>query len=314
MCLFSNTHHRTIHTGVIILFSLVFVVLSIIVQAKPNIIVFLTDDQGYADAGFMGFPASEEVVTPHMDALAASGIRFNNGYVASSTCAPSRASLMTGRSSSRFGMEENDVVPPLSEIFIPRALRSAGYVSGAFGKWHLGTDRGELPLDRGFDYYWGDIPSQKDYFMRRLDDPPSWSNGTESPRSYGRYVTDAYTDEAVQFVRRHADQPFFVYIAHNAPHSPFRTYEELVQRVVDARPQWESTYERMKAQGKFPDYDFGPFKGEDLDQDILRLVYISMLLAADDGVGKVMDTLDELELTENTLVFFLSDNGARTLR
>jgi hypothetical protein len=150
-------------------------------ESRPNVLVILTDDQGYADAGFQGFPASKEVLTPNLDKLAASGIVFHNGYTAFSTCGPSRASLLTGRSASRFGVEENDVHPPTDEILIPHLLKPQGYISAAFGKWHLGTGKGETPLERGFDYYYGDIPAQKDYFMKRLNDPPSWENGTEKP-------------------------------------------------------------------------------------------------------------------------------------
>jgi len=281
---------------------------------QPNVIVLLTDDQGYADVGFQGLPASKDVLTPHLDKLAASGIIFRNAYVAFSTCAPSRASLLTGRSASRFGVEENEVPLPPDEIVLARILKQQGYVSAAVGKWHLGEAPGELPLDRGFDCYWGDIPSPKDYFMKRLDDPPSWKSGSEKPREYGRYITDACTDEAVQFIKRHKDKPFFAYVAYNAPHSPFRTYETLVRRVVEQRPQWKPVYERMKAEAKFPAYDFGPFKNSDKDQEILRLCYISMLLAVDDGVGKIIQTLEDEGLRKNTLIFYLSDNGAALAR
>jgi len=281
---------------------------------QPNVIVVLTDDQGYADAGFQGFPASKDVLTPNLDRLAASGTVFHNGYVAFSTCGPSRASLLTGRSASRFGIEENDIPVPTSEISIARALEPLGYATGAFGKWHLGEGKGETPTGRGFDYYWGDIPAPKDYFMKRLVDPPCWKDGSEGPRGYGRYVTDAYTDEAVQFIKRNKDKPFFAYVAYNAPHSPFRVYEDLVKRVVDARPKWKPVYERMKSQGKFPAYDFGPFKGADKDEEILRLCYLGMLLAADDGVGKILQTLENEGLRDKTLIFYMSDNGAALSR
>jgi len=288
--------------------------------SQPNVIVFLLDDLGYADVGFQGFEASSQVYTPNIDRLAASGTVFTNGYVAFSTCGPSRASLMTGRSGSRFGFEENDAVLPAEEITIPELLKPLGYQSAALGKWHLGEGKGQLPTDRGFDYYWGDIPAQKDYFMARLDDPPSWRDKARSARAYGRYVTDAYTDEALEFIKRSEDKPFFAYIAYNAPHSPFRVYESLIQRVVEARPEWAPVYERMKGQsthkpGKpFPAYDFGKFQGEGLDEDILRLCYLGMLPAADDGMGKILDTLEEQGLRENTLIFFMSDNGAALSR
>jgi len=287
---------------------------------RPNVVVFLLDDLGYADVGFHGLPASADVYTPNIDRLAESGTIYTNGYVAYSVCGPSRASLMTGRSGSRFGFHDNSAVLPADQITIPELLKPLGYQSAAIGKWHLGEEKGQMPTDRGFDYYWGDIPKQKDYFMRVLEDPPSWKDGTESPRAYGRYVTDAYTDEAVQFIKRSKDKPFFLYVAYNAPHSPFLVFEPLVQRVVKARPQWAPVYQRMKDHSThkpaspFPAYNFGTFKGENLDQDILRLCYLGMLLAADDGIGKVLDTLEADGLRENTLVFFMSDNGAALSR
>lgn len=287
---------------------------------RPNVIVFITDDQGFADVGYHGYPASAEVLTPNIDRLAASGIAFKNGYVASATCGPSRASLLTGRTSSRFGMEDNNNMPglvtgpPLDEIIIPRILREHGYVSGAFGKWHLGEIDGMTPEDRGFDYYWGGSGGSGDYFFNRTEQPPVW----DPPRDpLEAYMTDATTDEALAFIRRHHDQPFFAYIGYNAPHSPFQTQRRLLERVVEQRPMWTAAYERMLEEtGKWhgDNYNFGRFKGLDLDQDILRLVYISMLLSVDDGVGEILDLLEEKGLRENTLVYFLSDNGAALSR
>lgn len=288
---------------------------------KPNVIVIFTDDHGYADVGFHDFPASREVITPNIDKLASQGIIFSNGYVASSTCGPSRASLLTGRSSSRFAMEDNlnlpggETGPPMDEILIPVVIGNHGYVSGAFGKWHLGEIEGLTPIDRGFDYYWGGSGGSGDYLFRRGNPhPPCW----DPPRSdQEAYMTDAITDEAVAFIERHHQQAFFAYIAHNAPHSPFETNKTLLERVVKERPQFAGAYQRMlKESNKWDgnNYAFGRFKGLDLDMEILRLIYISMLLSVDDGVGKVMETLERYELTDNTLIYFLSDNGAALAR
>ena len=284
---------------------------------KPNIIVIILDDQGYADVGFQQLPASSQVLTPNINKLSESGITFTNAYVSSSTCGPSRASLLTGRSSSRFGVEENGTMgPPVSEIIIPRAINNLGYKTAAIGKWHLGEEiQGMLPKDRGFDYYWGDIGYNKDYLMNRIPQPPVWAS---SPRSANEaYLPNAYTDEAVAFIERSKEQPFFLYLAHNAPHSPFRTTRELLERVVAERPEWEPVYDRMNLETnkwKGDKYDFGKFKGTDLDQEIIRLTYISMLLSADDSVGKIVETLEKNNLRENTLIFYLSDNGAALAR
>ena len=282
-------------------------------KERPNVIVILTDDQGYADVGFQNLPASSQVLTPNLDKLAASGLIFKNGYVAFSTCSPSRASLLTGRSASRFGVEENDRYIDTSEVFIPRAIAGRGYKTAAIGKWHLGQQSGTRPLDKGFDYHYGDMAKIIVYFMRVVEDPPCWKDGSKAPGENGRYITDAYTDDVTTFIERNKDNPFFIYLAYNAPHSPFLTTRQLLERVVNARPEWAPVYERMQketSKWRGDNYSFGKFKGKGLDEEVIRLCYISMLLAADDGVGKIMETLEKNNLRENTLIFYLSDNGA----
>ncbi|WP_395740136.1 sulfatase-like hydrolase/transferase [Prosthecobacter sp.] len=292
-------------------------------EGKPNVIVILTDDQGYADVGFQGLPASKQALTPNLDRLAKEGVVFKNGYVAFSTCGPSRQSLLTGRSASRFAVEENGFFATAKEVFIPRTLQGTGYATAMFGKWHCGPDgdsTGELsPKGRGFDQAY--LTSSQDFFMKKTPHPKAWSSG--GMRDYGPYVTDAITDEAIAFIREHKTQPFFAYIAHHAPHSPFCSKEALMRRIVEHDPGYKAAFERMKthtsAKGRkasyaAPNFDFGNFKGTDLDQELLRLTYLSMLLAVDDGVGRLLDTLKEEGLRENTLIFYLSDNGAALAR
>ncbi len=271
---------------------------------QPNVIVLLTDDQGYADAGFQSYPASRQALTPNLDRLAREGIVFRNGYVACSTCGPSRQARLTGRVGSRFGVEENDYFAPASEIMIPRALENTGYVTAMFGKWHCGETEEFLPRGRGFDYAYP--TSKTDFFMKRTP-----------------YVTDALTDSLLAFIRKHRDKPFFAYLAHHAPHSPFCTKDSLMQRIVDHAPEYADAFERRKthrsARGRRaaydpPNFDFGNFKGTDLDQELLRLTYLSMLLAVDDGVGEILDLLEKEGLREKTLIFYLSDNGAALAR
>jgi arylsulfatase A-like enzyme len=290
---------------------------------KPNVIVLLTDDQGYADVGFHGFPTSHQALTPNLDRLAREGIVFRNGYVAFSTCGPSRHSLLTGRSASRYGIEENGFFAPASEIIIPRAIKDSGYATRMFGKWHLspeGDAAAELgPIGRGFDSAY--LTSAQDFFMKRTPHPKAWKEG--GMREYGPYVTDAITDETIAFIQANKDRPFFAYVAHHAPHSPFCSKEPLMRRIAEHAPEYQPAYERMKthtsAKGrkayfKAPDFDFGGFKGTDLDQELLRLTYLSMLLAVDDGVGRILDTLTQEGLRENTLIFYLSDNGGALAR
>jgi len=306
-----------------LLLSLPLLLSGITLQAaeKPNIIVILTDDQGYADVGFHNFPASKQALTPNLNRLAKEGIVFQNGYVACSTCGPSRQALLTGRSNSRFGVEENGAYASTDEIMIPRALKDTGYVTAMFGKWHCGEKEELLPKGRGFDYEYK--VNTSDFFMKQNPQPKSWEKGNMP--DYGPYLTDAITDKAISFIRRNKDKPFFAYIAHPAPHSPFCSKDSLMQRIVDHAPEYAAAFERRKthknAEGgrrkayyKAPDFDFGTFKGENLDQELLRLTYLSMLLSADDSVGEILQTLEKEGLRKNTLIFYLSDNGAALAR
>ncbi|WP_319268599.1 sulfatase-like hydrolase/transferase [uncultured Draconibacterium sp.] len=319
-------------------------------KRPPNVIVILTDDQGYADLGFHDkkeFPASQDVLTPNLDALASSGIFFRNGYVANATCGPSRSSLLTGRACSRFGMEENnnwengDTGPLNTEIFLPKVIKEKGYVSGAFGKWHMGSITPDVrPIGRGFDYFWGnddyaleeDIAHgyYKDYTMKRsgLDLPPCWKNGEYKVPAYGKYLTDAVTDEALSFIKRNKDNPFFAYVAYHAPHSPFTAKEATIKRIVKHQPKFQSVYNRLKTKtdmwyksGNDRTFDHKAYrKVDDTPQakqeltEELRLIYLAMLLTVDDGVGKIVSLLEDEELLENTLVFYLSDNGGALAR
>jgi arylsulfatase A-like enzyme len=157
--------------------------------------------------------------------------------------------------------------------------------------------------------------------MKRTPHPKSWAEG--GMRDCGPYVIDAITDETIAFIQENKSRPFFPYVAHHAPHSPFCSKEPLMRRIVEHAPEYKAAYERMKthtsAKGRKAsfdgvDFDFGGFEGADLDQELLRQTYLSMLLAPDDGVGRILDTLVKKGLRENTLNFFLSDNGAALAR
>lgn len=297
------------------------VLLSLLVAApvfaagKPNVIVIMSDDHGWADAGFQKLPASRDVLTPHLDRLFGSGLRFTQGYVASSTCGPSRASLLTGRTSSRFAFEDNQPGtpfegPPPTEILIPQALKGTGYRTGAIGKWHLGEAPDRLPAARGFDEFFGFLGGGHDYFKGTL------VRGTKEEPMQG-YITDVLADGAADFIRRNRAQPFFLYVAFNAPHSPMQAPQRLIERIVAHQPAFRPAYERMKLKtgaGALPNFDLRPFKGKDVDREIMRLVYCAMVAGLDDGVGRILDTLESTGLREKTLVFFLADNGAALAR
>ena len=244
----------------------------------PNIVVILTDDQGYADISFNRHHP-REVSTPHMDALAHEGIFFNQGYISGNVCSPTRAGIMTGRYQQRVGIYtagEGGSGLPLTEKIFPQFLKPAGYVCGAFGKWHLGLTREYNPVARGFDEFYGFMGrGAHDYFQLDNSESPIY-RGFDPIQDEG-YLTNRLTDEAVSFIKKHKNKPFFVYLAYNAVHAPPQAPEEDIKR-----------------------FDTG---------DPARDVLMAMLHHLDEGVGRVVRTLKEEGQWENTLLFFLTDNG-----
>ena len=257
---------------------------------KPNVVLIVADDLGYADLGCQG--QSKDVRTPHIDSIANAGVRFTSGYVSGPVCSPTRAALMTGRYQQRFGFEQNPKGPteenvfglPLDQVTLPQQLKKAGYATGMFGKWHLGHAKGMLPHERGFDEFFGFAGGAHGYFKNaqpQTGDNAIQRNGT--PVGESEYLTDAFTREAVSFVERNKDKPFFAYVPYNAPHSPMQAPQKYLSRFPD--------------DGKDPK----------------RRAFLAMLSAVDDGVGQLLAKLREHKLEENTLVVFISDNGGPTL-
>lgn len=261
----------------------------------PNLIVIMADDLGYADVGFNG---CKDIPTPHIDSIANQGVTFTSGYVSYSVCGPSRAGFITGRYEQRFGFERNpqyrpadpNMGLPLSEETLATVLKKVGYTSGIVGKWHLGAHPTLHPLNRGFDFFYGHLGGGHQYFPEELTIKDSYGD-IEEPGSYKtwilhnhepvkptKYLTDAFSDAAVEFVRTHADAPFFLFLSYNAPHTPLQATKEHLARF-------------------------------DHIEDKKRRTYAAMVSAVDDGVGRVLQQLQELGLDENTIVFFLSDNG-----
>lgn len=267
---------------------------------QPNLVIILTDDQGYADVGFNG---SRDIRTPHIDTLAGNGVRFTNGYVTHPVCGPSRAGLLTGRYQGRFGFNTNPSVDPNNpnvgishdESTIGEILQTVNYTSAVIGKWHMGSHPDHHPLNRGFDYFYGFLTGGHDFFPENLVVPDlravqgqwEWYR-TRIMENFERVDTDAYltdelSDAATAFIQKAAagDQPFCLYLAYNAPHTPLQATDTYLDR--------------------FPEIE---------DPD--RRTYAAMLSAVDDGVGRVLSTLRELEIEEETIIFFLSDNGGAT--
>lgn len=254
---------------------------------QPNVVMIVADDLGYADVGYHGL--SKDVRTPHIDSIAKSGVSFSSAYVSGPVCSPTRAGLLTGRYQQRFGFEQNprrdahDLFGlPLSEILLPQLLKKAGYTTGMFGKWHLGSNPGMAPHERGFDEFFGFLGGAHRYINNAR--PQNDANAIQrngKPVGEDEYLTDAFTREAVSFIERHKDRPFFLYLPYNAPHSP-----------MQAPPKYLS---------RFPD-----------EKDEKRRTFLAMLSALDDGVGEILASLGEHQLEENTLVIFFSDNGGPT--
>ena len=250
---------------------------------KPNIIIVLADDMGYADLGVHG---CTDVPTPHIDSLARNGVRFTDAYVSCPVCSPMRAGLMTGRYQQRFGYWYNPGPVaraserfglPLSETTLADALKEQGYVTGLVGKWHLGLKPELHPMARGFDEFFGFVHGSHSYVDANADKANRIRRGHE-PVDEQEYLTDAFTREAVDFVKRHHKAPFFLYLSYNAVHTPLQAPPKYLDR--------------------FPGIE-----------DLKRRRYAAMLSAMDDGVGAVLEALRAHAIENDTLVVFLSDNG-----
>ena len=262
---------------------LILVSCSSINDSKPNIIIILADDAGYSDFGFMG---SDEIKTPNLDQLALDGVTFNNAYVSASVCSPSRAGLLTGMYQQRFGHEcnlDSDVNNSFdpNQITIAEALKTEGYSTGLIGKWHLGDKTQNHPLKNGFDYFWGFISGARNYFYDpREVDRNSIRNVVENynQTKFDGYLTDVLGEKAISFIDKNnqSNNPFFLFLSFNAPHTPMQAKEEVLKKFKD-----------------------NP-----------RQVYTSMMWSMDEAIGNVIDALKENNQYENTIIYFLSDNGA----
>ena len=277
-----NSRHTRIRTGFMLLFLFVFWHVfaapapALAAGRPPNILFIVGDDMGYADVGFHG---CKDIPTPNLDALAASGVRFTSGYVSGPYCSPTRAGLLTGRYQSRFGHEFNPNGVhglPVSETTIANRLKAAGYVTGLVGKWHLGAVPEMRPPKRGFDEFYGFLAGAHSYVQAT-----GILRGDEQVKELD-YTTDAFAREAIAFIERHRGEPWFLYLAFNAVHTPM-----------------QATDDRM---AKFPNI-----------ADKKRRTYDAMMLAMDEAIGSVRKELAEAGLEQNTFVLFISDNGGPTM-
>ena len=254
-------------------------------REKPNVLLIVSDDQGYTDTGFQG---CKDIPTPNLDRLAQSGIHCTSGYVTHPFCSPSRAALMTGRYQQRFGHEFNPVYDPLdpkeglplTEKMLPAFLADAGYATGWIGKWHLGASPAHTPQRRGFKETFGFIGGGHQYWQWK----PNVHQYTLALERNGQavevtnHLTTVFGDEAAAFVKRHAQEPWFLYLAFNAPHTPHQPTPEQLAKFSCVKPPQ-------------------------------RARYAAQVGLLDDAIGVTLDALRQSGQESRTLVFFFSDNG-----
>jgi len=248
---------------------------------RPNIVIFYADDLGWGELGCQGNPL---IPTPHIDSIAAHGVRFTNGYVAATYCSPSRAGLMTGRYPTRFGHEfnstHNKVGLAATETTLADRLKSLGYRTACVGKWHLGGQLENRPTRRGFDEFYGTLANTPFFHPREFVDSRV-SDDVQEVSDPGFYTTDAYAARAVDWLERNQQGPWFLYLPFNAQHAPLQATQKLLDR--------------------FPQI-----------ADEKRRTFAAMLAGMDDAVGQVLDKVRALQQEERTLIFYIADNGGPT--
>jgi arylsulfatase A-like enzyme len=255
-------------------------------QDRPNILVIVADDYGYADVGFQG---CQDIPTPHLDRLAKEGMHCTSGYVSHPFCSPTRAGLMTGRYQHRFGHQHNPFYDPedhreglpMSEKILPEYLGKAGYKTGWVGKWHLGAATEFRPANRSFAETFGFIGGGHRYIDWNVNERieytvPIERNGV--PADESDHLTTAFGREAASFVARHSQEPWFLYLAFNAPHTPHEPTSERLERFASI-------------------------------EDLVRRKYTAQVSLLDDAIGATLEALRATSQDEKTLVFFFSDNG-----
>lgn len=254
---------------------------SLRLSARPNVVIFFADDLGWGELGCQGNP---QIPTPHIDAIARDGVRFTNGYVAATYCSPSRAGLLTGRYPTRFGHEFNSVANRtglrLDQVTIADRLRALGYATACVGKWHLGGGIEYRPTRRGFDEFYGTLANTPFYHPTNFVDSRI-SDDVRPVADPAFYTTDAYAERAVDWIERSKNRPWFLYLPFNAQHAPLQAPKKYLDR----------------------------FSGI---TDEKRRIFAAMLSSMDDAVGRVMGKVRALGQEENTIVFFIADNGGPT--
>ena len=275
------------------------------VEQKPNIILIITDDQGYGDIGYNGNP---HIKTPNLDLLATNSMRFNNFYV-SPVCAPTRSSLLTGRYSLRTGVTDTyngGAMMSNDETTLAEILKENNYQNGIFGKWHLGDNYPFRPTDQGFHESLihlsggiGQVGDFTNYYKgnRSYFDPILWHNNEQ--KKYEGYCSDIFTDEAIKFIEENKSNQFFCYLSFNAPHTPLQVPDKYYDLYKNVDPSVISESEKISMTEK-----------NVLDA---KRIY-GMVTNIDDNVGKLVSKLKELNIDQNTILIFMTDNGPQQFR
>ncbi|QDV57356.1 sulfatase-like hydrolase/transferase [Rosistilla oblonga] len=302
---------------------------SLVAAPKPNILLIVSDDQGYNDLGSLG----NGIITPALDRLAAEGTRLTNFYVSWPACTPSRASLLTGRYPQRNGIydmirneapdygklytpEEYDVTferiggMDLREVILPAALKPAGYKSGIYGKWDLGTLKRFLPTSRGFDDFYGFVNTGVDYFThRRYGVPSMYRNLEPTVEDEGTYCTYLFEREALRFIDQHAgESPFFLYVPFNAPHNS-SALEPEIRSTVQAPQKYKDLYPAVDPETQINKKYRYDAPATVTTRAARQRDYRAAVTCMDDAIGKMLDSLEQKQQLDNTIVIFFSDNG-----
>ena len=303
-----------------------------LLAASPNIVLIVSDDQGYRDLGCFG---SKEILTPQLDRLAKGGMKLTQFYVTWPACTPSRGSLLTGRYPQRNGIYDmiRNEAPDYGyqykpgeyeatferiggmdtrEVLLPAMLKKAGYVSGIFGKWDLGVHKRFLPLARGFDDFYGFVNTGIDYYTHeRYGVPSMYRNNSPTIADTGTYCTDLFEREAVRFLKANHRKPFFLYLPFNAPHGA-SNLDPAIRTGAQAPEKFKKLYPKLQAQVGTEQRKRSRY-GDKLftvpNRAARRLEFVGSVTAMDAAIGRGLGLLDQYNIADNTLVIFFSDNG-----
>ncbi len=294
----------------------------------PNIVLIVSDDQGYQDLGIL----NPEIQTPNLDRLAREGVRLTNFYVAWPACTPSRGSILTGRYPQRNGLYDmfRNEAPDYGhlytpdeyavtfervaglderEILISQVLKQAGYATGVFGKWDSGMQRRFLPLQRGWDDFYGFVNTGIDYFTHERYGVPSMYRGNQpTVEDRGAYCTDLFEREALRFLRRHRDRPVFLYVPFNAPHGA-SSLDPAVRSAPQAPEETKRLYPELVREAGLMTRMKNGQEEKVLNAASKKLEYLASVTHMDRSIGRILDELEASGRAENTLVLFFSDNG-----